>query len=652
MFDLQLADDLMSARLRIIPSANRNSQISISDIIELLGLHRIIYGIDENKIVSVIESWNKHQKLYDIADVARGTPAIAGREGELEFKVKIITDAYHVETVRKLTHYWQLREMGAEFDRVDPGSVIAVRQPGVPPVPGKTVTGEFVMTEELTKTPVDLDSSVCWASESTITSSVSGVAFFTSGRVGVLPLNFDGGVSLSLDAEHMQAHLQIHPSGPGGHPPYRKEIEDAFKTNGVTCGINTETLNALVADLAKGRCPQEPILIAEGTPPINGEDGRVEFLFCTETSLKPKLNPDGSADFKSVDIVQSVSKGDEIARLIPPTKGAPGKDVTGTVLPCTNGVAARLPAGKNTEILPDKPDVLLAATDGNVKFNGNTVEISEGFIVKGDVDFSTGNIKYNKSVVVNGDVKSGFQIECGGDLQVCGAIEDAQIIVGGSLLCRQGFLGQGKGVIDAKGDVNLGFMKNQTIKSRGGVSIAREALNATIFARKYIDIRGNPLSVAGGHLVARSFITVHTAGSDTHIRSLLEVGVDFILLEEMSRAEQQLAEIDVSRRKLMETFKKYERLIAIKKKLPPKDEYLFTRLKNTITKFDHQVKTLEERKAIIAAKLQDVKDCYIRIEHGARTGTMFKIGTRYHLVKEDIIGPKTVRLIDHQIRIM
>jgi hypothetical protein len=33
-------------------------------------------------------------------------------------------------------------------------------------------------------------------------------------------------------------------------------------------------------------------------------------------------------------------------------------------------------------------------------------------------------------------------------------------------------------------------------------------------------------------------------------------------------------------------------------------------------------------------------------------GTMFKIGQRHFLVKNEVIGPKTVRLIDEEIKII
>ena len=50
--------------------------------------------------------------------------------------------------------------------------------------------------------------------------------------------------------------------------------------------------------------------------------------------------------------------------------------------------------------------------------------------------------------------------------------------------------------------------------------------------------------------------------------------------------------------------------------------------------------------------MYDFANAYIKIEHAAMPGTIFKIGERKHLVKQEIIGPKSVRYVDAEIRIL
>ena len=92
--------------------------------------------------------------------------------------------------------------------------------------------------------------------------------------------------------------------------------------------------------------------------------------------------------------------------------------------------------GPNTEPHPNDSGVLIATTDGLVKYNGTIVEVSEGFFIKGNIDFSTGNVNYVKSVVVAGDVMSGLKVNAEAIFRVNGTIEDADIVVGGNVLCQ------------------------------------------------------------------------------------------------------------------------------------------------------------------------------------------------------------------------
>ena len=51
-------------------------------------------------------------------------------------------------------------------------------------------------------------------------------------------------------------------------------------------------------------------------------------------------------------------------------------------------------------------------------------------------------------------------------------------------------------------------------------------------------------------------------------------------------------------------------------------------------------------------RLYNCEGAYIKIERSAFPGTLFKFGERHFIVKEEIIGPKTVRLIEHEIKVL
>lgn len=647
-----ISKDALSAKLCVEPVGSPEEPLTFDDIISALHHDGVIFGIDDKAVLGVVEKWQKLKRYYEVDNVAKASPAQPGKEGGWDLSVKYISDPEKLTIAKKSRFAWQLFDEGVDFQRIEAGKVIAVKQPDIPPLAGRNVKGDPVVITDVIKADIALDASIQLANDRDhLLSRIEGIAFSVNNVIGILPMSFDGSVEIAVSPDRMKAEAVFHPPVEGGKHPSIGQVDFLLRENKITQGILHDEINAVLLGLSKGNYPGGPVCVAAGIPAKNGENGKVNFLFNLESSLKPKVNPNGTVDYKNVDLVISAKKDQELAKLLPPSKGIPGKNILGQNLPTLDGTPAKLPVGPNTLVSPQDPAVLIAGTDGVVRYNGMIVEISEGFFVKGNVDYSIGNIKYVKSVIVGGDITSGFKVECGGDLQVGGSIEDAEILVGGNVLCKLGYIGQGKGMIDAKGDVNLMFMKNQFVKCRQNVVIAKEAINSTIYARKTISVHGNPLSIAGGKMMARDSITAFSIGNASGVKTLLEVGTDYALLEELQKADAQLAEIAENKRKLHQTFQKYERMAETKKQLAPKEELMFNKLKATLSKYDQQSKVLEERKKVVTSNLYEFKNAHIKIEHAALPGTIFKIGQRHFQVKEEVLGPKTVRLVEEEIKI-
>jgi uncharacterized protein (DUF342 family) len=648
-----ISDGGMTATLIIEPTQQDNSDLTIEEIRKVLTSNKITSGINDQYIEAAVQNWNRKKRRYEIPDIAKGIFPEPGIEGKINVLLRHLSFENDIQKIRKSRYIWQNSELLPHVQHVTSGMTVAEMLPGMPPIPGKTVTGELIFTEEIIRQDITCGNGVVHSPDSkTYVSQMSGVLCFFNNTIEVVPVSFDGAVDIEISTNKMTADIIFHPPVEDGLPPAEKDITELLYNSRVLYGINEAYLKEIGAGLKNGDVPEEKVTIAQGTPPNDGLNGKITYHFNTQTSLKPKQNPDGSVDYKQVDIVISVDKGEKLATLEPPKMGTPGKNLHGESIQCKDGVPAKLPIGPNTTVDPQNSDTLIASTNGIVRLVGSAVEVCEGFIINGNVDFSTGNVKYEHSVIVTGDVKSSFDIECGGDLQISGTIEDSTLKVGGNVLCRFGFCGQGKGLIDAKGDVNLGFMKNQTVRSRKNVNIARESINSTIFAKETIQIHGNPLSVAGGYLTASESITVHSIGNHSGIKTLCEVGFDFTLGEELHILEQHLAELVQNQNKIAENIKKIDKTLSFQRKLTIKEQAIRTKLKETLTKYDQQIQALELRKKMIEKKMYNFEKVFIKFERSAFPGTLFKFGERHHLVKEEIHGPKIVRLINFEIKIL
>jgi len=649
---VKINEDAMDALLIIEPSAINTENITYEHLVQVLKENGICFGIKEPVLKNIVEQWNKNKKRSEFEHIAQGVfPKSYPIENNIGVLVQHVSNKDDFDKIRNYKNYWEIAEITPNVQRVKPGMVIAQIQSPNPSYAGKNIKGEQIFSTDSTITSLVFENGVeLSANNDQIIATSDGLAFFFNNTIGIQELNFDGFVDVVVSPDKMKAYVNVYPSGIGGEMPDEMSIRKLLNQKGVVFGIIEDNFKKLLIDFANSIYASENILIAQGTDAVKGKNGIVEFLFNRETSLKPQRNPDGSVDYKNVNIINAVSAKQKLAILHPPQKGIPGKNVLGQEMPCLDGVAAKLPSGMNTLPDPQNPDCLIAAIDGIVRFNGSNVEVFEGFIVPGDIDYSTGNIEYEKSVVVNGDVKSGFAINCGGDLQVKGTIEDCSLTIGGNVLCKFGFIGQGKGIIDSTGDVNLGFMKNQTVKSRKNVNVAKEALNCNIFAKYSIAIHGRPISVAGGQLMARDSITVYSVGNHSNIRTILEIGTDFSLLEELQKTQQQLNELSSNFQKLSESYKKFENIISNRKTSSEKSQTLFLKLTESIQKHKQQMDLLRQRERIIQNKVYSFSSAFISFKHAIYPGTIIKIGERNLIIKEEVLGPKKILLVDNEIK--
>jgi uncharacterized protein (DUF342 family) len=197
--------------------------------------------------------------------------------------------------------------------------------------------------------------------------------------------------------------------------------------------------------------------------PVPGEDGKVVSLLSSPGQTGPKLRQDGTADFREMEGVIQVKAGTPLARLQPPGQGIPGVDAQGNPIQPPAGKPAQLLVGQGTRISEDG-QTLLAECAGMVLNRNGVISVSAVMVLDKGVDFRTGNIHFDGEVRVKGDVAEGFRIEAGGDIRIDGDAESASLISsGGNIHVTGGFFGQGKGSIEAKGEVKVAFARHAKI---------------------------------------------------------------------------------------------------------------------------------------------------------------------------------------------
>lgn len=337
-----------------------------------------------------------------------------------------------------------------------------------------------------------------------------------------------------------------------------KNIIEEVK-NVIKVGLMEDELIGLLANEYYG----EKTLIAEGTNPVNGKDGYVKFYFDLDKKLTPKVLDDGTVDYRELDIINNVEKGDVLAELISAKEGVDGCRVTGEAIKYKKGKPPYIKYGKNIKLLEDGK-TLVSEKDGLVELKGNRIVVSEVFEVQ-NVDNQTGNIYFNGTVLVRENALNGFQIKAEGNVEVKGVVEGAYIENKGDIVVRQGIQGYNRPTIQTIGSVTTKFVENAVINAGGNIT-AEAIMHSQITSKGNIDAIGKRGLIVGGVCRAGKEIRAKTIGSSMATSTILEVGTDPHTIQRKEELKQSIATIESNLDKitkslnLLENLKKANRL--------------------------------------------------------------------------------------------
>jgi len=329
----------------------------------------------------------------------------------------------------------------------------------------------------------------------------------------------DASAVVSMSPDGMEAWVVLSPSQ-GGEPPEIGQVLRALAGAGVREGIDRSALESALERGLWGR----QILAARGSVGEPSCDGRIEYRFTLpDERFKPVEAEDGHVDFRKLNLIHNIRRGDVLAVRTPSVPGKAGQTVTGQLLPPRPVNDPKLLGGKNTAA--DAGGLqLLATADGHVTLIDGKVVVQSVFVVERDLDYSVGNVDFVGNVQVYGDVKSGFVVNAGGDVEIRGVIEAAQVTAGGNLLVRNGIIGAGHCRIQAKGNIAARYIEGADVEAGGNVIVQDSLIRSRVRANGAIRVEGRQGEIIGGQLQALDEISARVIGSEFSIATTLELG--------------------------------------------------------------------------------------------------------------------------------
>lgn len=352
--------------------------------------------------------------------------------------------------------------------------------------------------------------------------------------------NFDSTINIEISADKLTAFLSFVQITDNGPIPI-EDLEAFIRTKGIVHGLNYDNLRLVCKDPVVYM--KQKIEIAKGDPSSKGIDGRVEFISKkVDNIISSEVEDTEAIDFKQVTKLDNVMKGQLIAQLIPPAPGKAGIGVTGNSLSPNLGKPAHFKVGKNV-VKNGEGNALYAAIDGLISITDkDKINVFPVFEVNGDVDYHIGNIDFVGTVVVRGNVLTGFKIKAAGDIRIIGGVEGAELESDGSIEITGGIMASSKGHVIAKNNVKSSFIQDANIAAGQDIIVSQSIMHSTVRAGKTVQCDSSKGLIVGGLIQAGEGVTARTIGNSMSTNTVIEVGINPSMREEQLLLRQQMKE--------------------------------------------------------------------------------------------------------------
>lgn len=364
-------------------------------------------------------------------------------------------------------------------------------------------------------------------------------------------------IDVIVDDEAMTAYVRIEKPEKEQDPERTYErIIALLDTNKIVYGIKDD----IVRRLAERPVYNLKMEVAKGTPAVNGENGEITYLVKRNAEYTPDYNIEGTVDYKNLDYLQLVSKGQVLCEIKKETQGEEGTNIFGKPVPPRPGKPPGNPTGQNTELTEDGSR-LIAMADGQVDFVRDKININDLLRIKEHVNMMTGNVNFTGDISIGGDVQSGFAVRSGANIVINGVIESADVEVAGNLNVGKGINGVGTSCIRVGRDLRCRYIENADIRVGGNIT-ADYIINSKIICDGDIILKGAKELIAGGEIHVRGELSAKEIGSESERATIINfietaaVGDE----AEIERLKSENAEYMNNTAVLTETAAKYLRI--------------------------------------------------------------------------------------------
>ncbi|MBE6900871.1 MAG: DUF342 domain-containing protein [Ruminococcaceae bacterium] len=371
--------------------------------------------------------------------------------------------------------------------------------------------------------------------DESVNNMLSGGSRATTGPKMELPPVVDGRVDITYDSSGMLANLILYPPRNGGRPTSMEFIAGELAAKGIVACIDEFEIR----DMLDNSVYETPVCVARAIPAQHGTNGYVDFKFEKKRVIQPKADESGAVNFRELDTIVKIRKGEVIAEIVPPTEGEEGLNIFGEPIPPQPGKPAKPTIGKNSVISADGR-YIIAACDGHIMYGVGCFNVEDTVTIRSDLDISVGNIDFFGDVVVKGNVMEGFSIKTAKSIKIEGSVFSSTLTAGGNVVVGGGLIGS---TVECEGNVTAGFCQSSKIKAKGNVE-SKEFAFCEVFCYGELNATGKNGTIVGGNITAMRDVSANTIGSEKYTQTIISIGDCSVTFARKRKAESELEQYE------------------------------------------------------------------------------------------------------------
>lgn len=186
--------------------------------------------------------------------------------------------------------------------------------------------------------------------------------------------------------------------------------------------------------------PEKRLLSVKGKAPEDGRDGFTDLTFDWE-KRSGTISPDGSIDWKKINSIPNIHKGELLVKIFDKTEGIPGVTCQGKMLKQKSGKRNSIHWSKKNIFRDEEQEArdsveLYSNCNGAINYSLRVpndprtldrIEVSETLVVRGDINYEVGNLNSVASLDIQGNVRGNFSLQSDGFIHVSGEVEGKAI---------------------------------------------------------------------------------------------------------------------------------------------------------------------------------------------------------------------------------